>query len=57
LLRVAEDWLFAAGWQTIWLATGQEPHLRAHRLYQATGWTLAGPADHGDVRYEKQRAA
>ena len=56
LLRAAEAWLFAAGWETIWLHTGQEPHFRAHRLYQAAGWKMVGPADHGDVRYEKHRA-
>ncbi len=56
LLRAAEEWLFAAGWGAIWLQTGQEPHLRAHRLYRAAGWELVAPADHGDVRYEKRRA-
>ena len=55
LLRAAEDWLFAAGWERIWLQTGEEPHTRAHRVYRAAGWTQAGPADHGDVRYEKSR--
>jgi GNAT superfamily N-acetyltransferase len=53
LLRAAEGWLFAAGWTTVWLHTGREPQLRAHRLYQTAGWTLVGPVDHGDVRYEK----
>jgi GNAT superfamily N-acetyltransferase len=56
LLREAEAWLFAAGWDTIWLHTGEEPRWRAHRLYRAAGWALVGPADHGDVRYEKRRA-
>lgn len=56
LLWAAEEWLFAAGWATIWLHTGQEPYLRAHRLYRAAGWELVGPADHEDVRYEKHRA-
>ena len=55
LLRAAEDWLFAAGWETIWLQTGKEPHIRAHRVYRAAGWELVGPADHEDVRYEKRR--
>ena len=55
LLRVAEDWLFDAGWETIWLQTGREPENRAHGVYRAAGWTLIGPADHGDIRYEKQR--
>lgn len=56
LLREAEAWLFDAGWETIWLQTGAEPGFRAHRFYQAAGWSLVGPADHGDVRYEKRRA-
>ncbi|MDP9177877.1 MAG: GNAT family N-acetyltransferase [Gemmatimonadota bacterium] len=56
VLRVAEDWLFEAGWEKIQLQTDEAPHTRAHRFYQAAGWELAGPADHGDVRYEKHRA-
>lgn len=55
LLAATEAFLFAAGWGTIWLETGMEPHNRAHRVYRAAGWTLVGPADHGDVRYEKRR--
>jgi GNAT superfamily N-acetyltransferase len=55
LLGAAEAWLFGAGCETIWLQTGREPHLRAHRLYRAAGWELVGPADHEDVRYEKHR--
>ena len=56
LLAAAESWLFAQGWPVIWLQTGEEPELRAHHVYRAAGWRLAGPADHGDVRYEKRRA-
>ena len=56
LLRAAEDWLFEAGWETIWLQTGRDPRIRAHGFYRAAGWRLAGPADHDDVRYEKRRA-
>jgi GNAT superfamily N-acetyltransferase len=55
LLAAAERWLFSAGWETIWLQTGREPQLRAHRLYAAAGWRLVGPADDEDVRYEKSR--
>ena len=55
LLGAAESWLFDAGWTTIWLQTGEEPHTRAHGFYRAAGWVQAGPADHGDVRYEKSR--
>ena len=55
LLRACEDFLFYAGWETIWLQTGREPHNRAHGFYRAAGWYLVGPADHDDVRYEKHR--
>jgi GNAT superfamily N-acetyltransferase len=55
LLRAAEDWLFNTGWETIWLQTGRESHIRAHAFYRAAGWAQVGPADHDDVRYEKQR--
>ena len=57
LLAAAEAWLFDAGWETIWLQTGKEPEIRAHRVYRAAGWELVGPADHEDVRYEKRRGA
>lgn len=53
LLSAAEEWLFAAGWKTIWLNTGREQHFRAHRLYRNAGWHWIGPADHEDDRYEK----
>ena len=55
LLDAAEAWLFAGGWNTISLQTAEEPDNRAHGFYRAAGWELAGPADHGDVRYEKAR--
>jgi GNAT superfamily N-acetyltransferase len=56
LLQVAEEWLYASGWSTIWLRTGGESHNRAHGFYRAAGWVMTGPIDHGDVRYEKPRA-
>ena len=55
LLRAAEEWLFETGWETIWLQTGEESYTRAHRVYRSAGWRQIGPADHGDVRYEKTR--
>ncbi|HVF40373.1 MAG TPA: GNAT family N-acetyltransferase [Gemmatimonadaceae bacterium] len=54
LLEAAEEWLFASGWETIWLNTSQAPQFRAHQLYRAAGWKLAGVADHEDIRYEKR---
>ena len=53
LLHAAEQWLRAGGWETIWLQTGEDPGNRAHHFYKSAGWTILGPADHGDVRYEK----
>lgn len=53
LLHTAEQWLSAAGWETIWLQTGEDLKNRAHHFYRSAGWRLVGPADHGDVRYEK----
>ena len=55
LLEAAEKWLFAAGWETIWLQTGSDPEFGAHGFYRAAGWHLVGPADHDDVRYEKHK--
>lgn len=55
LLEAAEQWLFGRGWQTISLQTGEEPDNRAHAFYRAGGWVLVGPADHGDLKYEKSR--
>jgi GNAT superfamily N-acetyltransferase len=54
LLGAAEEWLFAR-WELIWLQTDSQSDIRAHRLYRAAGWELIGPADHGEVRYEKRR--
>ena len=55
LLEAGEGFLYSAGWETIWLQTGREPHNRAHGFYRAAGWHLVGPSDHDDVRYEKHR--
>ena len=55
LLAEAERWLFDSGREMLWLETDKDPSTRAHRLYQRCGWVLVGPADHGDVRYEKLR--
>jgi GNAT superfamily N-acetyltransferase len=53
LLEAAEQWLFGCGLETISLQTGEEAGNRAYEFYRTAGWVLAGPADHGDVRYEK----
>ncbi len=38
LLRLTEDLLWSAGWQSIWLWTGTDRNARAWRLYQSAGW-------------------
>ena len=55
LLAEAERWLFSDGRDVIWLETAEAPGNRAHRIYRRAGWVAVGPADHGDVRYEKRR--
>ena len=55
LLEAAEAWLFSRGWESIWLNTGKELENRSHSVYRTAGWTLIGPADNDDVRYEKAR--
>ena len=57
LLEQAERWLFDSGHEVIWLETDRQPSTRAHRIYRSAGWILVGPADHGDVRYEKKRSS
>ena len=55
LLAAAEAWLFDGGWKEIWLFTGSDPSLRAHRVYLAAGWQVAGEVD-GQIRYTKRAA-
>jgi GNAT superfamily N-acetyltransferase len=50
LLDLAMAWLRANGIVDVWLTTG--PDTTAARFYERRGWVAAGPADHGDVRYE-----
>jgi GNAT superfamily N-acetyltransferase len=56
LLAAAEAWLFARGWEEIWLLTGSDPSLRAHRVYLAAGWQVVSELD-GQLRYTKRAAA
>jgi ribosomal protein S18 acetylase RimI-like enzyme len=37
LVRV-EDWLFAEGWDEIWLTTDEDTSLRAYGFYRKLGW-------------------
>jgi GNAT superfamily N-acetyltransferase len=42
LLELGRDWLFAEGWERIWLAATPDPDLRASGFYRALGWRPAG---------------
>ena len=57
LLKLVQDWLFAGGWQTLWLTTGVEPS-RALVLYQKLGWKIVGTVPEGhSYRMELQKSA
>lgn len=56
LLAAAEAWLFEGGWEEVWLLTGREPGLRAHRVYRSAGW-LPNGEEGGQLRYVKRAAA
>lgn len=47
-------WLWEQGVTRAWLTT--TPGTRAHRFYVAAGWTLAGPASGGEIRFELSRS-
>ncbi len=47
LMQAAEDWLWAAGAQEIWLVTGNDPKLRAYGFYLHLGWIAAGMETEG----------
>lgn len=47
-------WLWSQGLTRLWLTTGLGT--RAEGFYRAAGWQCVGPADHGDHRFELQRA-
>jgi len=51
----AVAWLFASGFERISLTT--DPGTRAERFYVAAGWTRAGHAENGEMRYELVSAA
>jgi GNAT superfamily N-acetyltransferase len=49
LLSRVEDWLWAEGWDEIWLTTDVNKLLRAHGFYKNQGWIDKGVI--GDIRY------
>lgn len=53
LLRLATDWLFAQGHETVQLGTAA--NTRADRFYLAQGWTRGAMKDETEVSYRLQR--
>jgi GNAT superfamily N-acetyltransferase len=54
LLRLAVDWLFATGHETVSLSTGA--NTRADRFYAAQGW-LRRPLSAGEIAYSLSKPA
>ncbi|KWV85902.1 MULTISPECIES: GNAT family N-acetyltransferase [Pseudomonas] len=55
LMAVAEAALFEHH-DTLYLVTDGRDEIRANGFYQRLGWSVVGPVDGDDVRYEKSRA-
>jgi len=53
LLALVEDWLFAQGLASIWLATA--PGTRAEALYRRRGWTVRGVKASGELDFVRAR--
>lgn len=54
LLSEAAEWLFARGWEEIWLTTGADAP-GANAFYRRVGWHEAGVAENGEIRYTLAR--
>lgn len=54
LLAEAAEWLFARGWDEIWLTTGADAP-GANAFYHRAGWREDGIADNGEIRYTLAR--
>ncbi|GAB4469083.1 MAG: hypothetical protein OHK0037_27070 [Elainellaceae cyanobacterium] len=52
LLQAAENWLWSAGCEEIWLVTGNDPKLRAYGFYLHLGWTAVGVEAAGEFQGE-----
>lgn len=55
LMAVAEAALFERH-DRLYLVTDGRDEIRANGFYQRLGWSVVGPVDGDDVRYEKSRA-
>jgi ribosomal protein S18 acetylase RimI-like enzyme len=56
LITQVEDWLFAEGWEEVWLTTDVEESFRAVGFYKRLGWT-DWKFEHGDRYMKKRRPA
>lgn len=54
LLAEAAEWLFAHGWDEIWLTTGADAP-GANSFYRRVGWREDGIAENGEIRYTLAR--
>lgn len=54
LLAEAAAWLFAHGWDEVWLTTGADAP-GANAFYRRVGWRFAGVAENGENRYTLAR--
>ncbi len=48
LLDLVRDWLFAEGYDEIWLYANPDPNTRAHGFYRGLGWRAAGRMEGDD---------
>jgi len=48
LLGQVTDWLFAEGYEEIWLGANPDPHVRATGFYRRLGWRRSGIMKGGD---------
>ncbi len=55
LLALVEQWLFAEGWQEIWLTTDPDESMRAVGFYRHLGWTDWKMETGGDRFMKKAR--
>jgi ribosomal protein S18 acetylase RimI-like enzyme len=57
LLGQVQDWLFAAGYEELWLVTSAEPAFRAYGFYQSQGWQPTGEINSDqDEKFIKRRS-
>ncbi|WP_375340935.1 GNAT family N-acetyltransferase [Lyngbya confervoides] len=55
LLRLVETWLFAEGWEEIWLTTDPDETMRSVGFYRHLGWCDWKLEPDGDRFMHKKR--